>query len=70
MDSITATASPWSSRPTSLPVSTRPVASDVRSTLVGLTCGTIRPAGAIELPPESEAREPIKVSSSPFAPAR
>ena len=69
MDSMTATASSWSSRLTSLPVSTRPVASLVRSTLVGRADGSIRYDGAMELPPDSELSEPIRVSSEPSAPA-
>ncbi len=40
-----------------------------RSTLVGRTERSIRPAGAIELPPESDAREPTSVASEPSAPA-
>jgi hypothetical protein len=53
----------------SAPVSTRPLASEARSILVGRFAGSISMAGAIELPPESEFCEPISVSSSPRAPA-
>jgi hypothetical protein len=70
IDSITATASCWPSRPTSWPVSTRPVTSLGRSILVGRTSGFIIMTGASELPPESEFREPISVSSEPKEPAR
>ena len=37
--------------------------------LGGAVRGSIMPAGAIELPPESEVCEPMSVSSSPRAPA-
>ncbi len=67
---MTATVSSRLSRLASWPVSTRPVTSLARSTFVGRTARSINPAGAIELPPESEAREPISVASEPSAPAR
>jgi hypothetical protein len=69
MDSSTAVASAWFSSPTSLPVSTSPVTSEERSTLVGRTVASIMYEGAMELPPESELSEPISASRSPSAPA-
>ena len=67
---MTTTVSSTLSRLASWPVSTSPVTSLARSILVGRTERSIRPAGAIELPPESDAREPISVASEPSAPAR
>ena len=55
IDSSTATVSSRLSRFASSPVSTRPVTSLARSTFVGRTDRSISPAGAIELPPESDA---------------
>ena len=67
--SITTTVSFTLSRLASWPVSTSPVTSLAWSTLTGRTERSIRPAGAMELPPESDAREPISVASDPSAPA-
>ena len=70
MDSMTATASAWSSTPISWPVSTMPVTSEGRSTLVGRIAGSIIIAGAMEFAPESELREPINDNRLPSEPAR
>ncbi len=70
MDSSTLVASACGSSVASSPVSTSPVTSLARSTLVGRFAGSIMAAGAMELPPESVACEPMSVSSSPRAPAR
>ena len=67
--SITATVSSRLSRLASSPVSTRPVTS-LGAVDLGRPHRQVDHArGAIELPPESEAREPISVSSEPSAPA-
>ena len=66
---MTATASSCVSKPTKSPTSTRPVTSLGLSILVGRTEVSIKSAGDIELPPESELREPTKLNSDPSAPA-
>ena len=60
---MTAVASDGPRRPTSWPVSTRPVASSGRLTLVGRTVGSNIDMGAAELPPESEFSVPIRVTT-------
>ena len=52
----------------SWPVLTRPVQSLESATLVGWALATIMVVGASELPPETEASDPIRSSSAPRAP--
>ena len=68
MDSITAVTSSGPRIVVRSPTSTSPVTSLGRSTLVGRNSGSMYIAGAIELPPDSELREPIRSTTLPRAP--
>src|SRR5262249_43919513 len=65
-DSSTATATGSALAP---PVSTRPVASEGESIVVGCSEALMSDIGACELPPDTEDSVPMSVSSRPWAPA-
>src|ERR1700722_3557436 len=62
------TSAGWGSKVPSWPVLTSPCVSAGLETLVGMAAAIIMVGGAMELPPDGELSDPIKLSNPPRAP--